>query len=472
MHLGIGIVRQHFNLIDDFSVFENVVLGYELVSPAKRKKNHAAFLDAKNKLLLAKENELKKLRNDVVRIEETYAVRLERLKMLPLNKEKSETETMRRDQIKELLQHKTAFLQKYDPKAVEKKYALQMKALYDKFNNQNLTNFYRNTAARKELKTIITEFGLQINLNDKIKNISIVKQQQTEILKTLFRRSDIIIFDEPTSVLPSDQIKKFLDSLNQYKKQNKAIIFISHKINEIRHVADEITVLRQGKMVGNYQINDISDDELVRLMVGGTPKVNSPAEPAAEKNSQPLLLAANNVNLESRDSQNLKQINFKLYQGEIVGLAGIENNGQSTLLRSLYGLEKIQSGRYHFHLDQQPNSNQSPIALNSLSIQNRQRLGIGYLSQDRIKETTLLNQPLDVNLVFNDLTNKRYFSNKMFNQKLVAQHVYQLITKYQIAGFHSYKQPIQSLSGGNIQKFLIGREIEKNPRLLLIDEPT
>ncbi len=471
MHLGIGIVRQHFNLIDDFSVFENVVLGYELVSPSRRQKNATAFSQAKNDLLFAKETELNNLRQEVIRIEDTYAVRLERLKMLPLNKDQGETETTRLEQIKELLQQKTLFLKKYDPKLVEKKYLNLMNALYDKFNNQNLTNFYRNSAARKELQKLITDFNLQINLNDKVKDISIVKQQQTEILKTLFRRSDIIIFDEPTSVLPSDQIKKFLDSLIQYKKQNKAIIFISHKINEIRHVADEITVLRQGKMVGNYQVDEITDEELVRLMVGGTPKIKT-MEGSDQINSKPLLLEAKNITLESYEGQNLQHLNFKLYQGEIVGLAGIENNGQSTLLRSLYGLEKLQQGSFHFHCHQQNDQAASSIRLDKLSIHHRQKLKIGYLSQDRIKETALLNQPLHINLVFNDLTNKRFFPYKMFNQNLAAQHVYDLIKKYQIAGFHSYKQPIRSLSGGNIQKFLIGREMEKQPHLLLIDEPT
>ena len=467
--MGIGIVRQHFNLIDDFTVFENVVLGHELVVSEQRQKNTANFEESKSKILLAKETELSRVRNQLTKIEQDYAVRLEKLQTLPLNKDEGETEATRREQINELLKQKATMTKQFDLEAIDKKYAQKMHVLYNGFNQQNLSNFYRRNCIRKDLQKIIAEFNLKINLDAKVKDISIIEKQQTEILKTLYRGSEIIVFDEPTSVLPGDQIETFLESLKQYKEQGKAIIFISHKINEIRDVADEITVLRHGKMVGHFNIDDVTDEKLVSLMIGGKLNVENKESRTAHDPTLPLLLSAEDVNLEKEGKVLLDEINFNLYRGEIVGLAGIDNNGQSSLLRSLYGLLKNSSGSYYYH---HKNENKDAIELNSLSIHKRQKLGISYLSQDRLQETTLLNEPLYANLAFNDLTNSEFFPYKLFNKSLVSERVYEIVKKYQIAGFSSYNQPLSSLSGGNIQKFLIGRELEKSPHLMLIDEPT
>lgn len=459
--MKIGIVRQHFSLIDDFTVFENVVLGYELKSSKKREINFKNFIVQKQKLLASKSAQIENYRQKIVEIENLYAKQIDNLKTFPL--QKTETETERLEKIKKLLNQKKLELKKYNFQNLEKYYDQKMTNLYHQKSKKDLTFNFNNKDIRKELQQIIIDFDLKINLNDRISEIDVNKQQQTEILKVLLRKLNIIIFDEPTSILPANQIKKFLNSLKKYKEQNKAIIFISHKINEIREIADEVSVLRQGKIVGNFKIDEISDEKLIKLMVGGETKVQS-----LINFNQPTtkLLEVRNLNSNINIKTNLQDINFSVFKGEIIGIAGIENNGQTDLLRGIYGLNKINSGTIDYFFENQK------IPLHKLNIFQRQAKKIAFLSQDRIKESALIYQPLHINVAFNDLQNKHFFPNKIFNKKNAIERVLTIVKKYKVNGFQNYKQNVGSLSGGNIQKFLIGREMEKQPHLLLIDEPT
>lgn len=459
--MKIGIVRQHFSLIDDFTVFENVVLGYELKSSKKREINFKNFIVQKQKLLASKSAQIENYRQKIVEIENLYAKQIDNLKTFPL--QKTETETERLEKIKKLLNQKKLELKKYNFQNLEKYYDQKMTNLYHQKSKKDLTFNFNNKDIRKELQQIIIDFDLKINLNDRISEIDVNKQQQTEILKVLLRKLNIIIFDEPTSILPANQIKKFLNSLKKYKEQNKAIIFISHKINEIREIADEVSVLRQGKIVGNFKIDEISDKKLIKLMVGGETKVQS-----LINFNQPTtkLLEVRNLNSNINIKTNLQDINFSVFKGEIIGIAGIENNGQTDLLRGIYGLNKINSGTIDYFFENQK------IPLHKLNIFQRQAKKIAFLSQDRIKESALIYQPLHINVAFNDLQNKHFFPNKIFNKKNAIERVLTIVKKYKVNGFQNYKQNVGSLSGGNIQKFLIGREMEKQPHLLLIDEPT
>ncbi len=459
--MKIGIVRQHFSLIDDFTVFENVVLGYELKSSKKREINFKNFIVQKQKLLASKSAQIENYRQKIVEIENLYAKQIDNLKTFPLQKTKTETERL--EKIKKLLNQKKLELKKYNFQNLEKYYDQKMTNLYHQKSKKDLTFNFNNKDIRKELQQIIIDFDLKINLNDRISEIDVNKQQQTEILKILLRKLNIIIFDEPTSILPANQIKKFLNSLKKYKEQNKAIIFISHKINEIREIADEVSVLRQGKIVGNFKIDEISDKKLIKLMVGGETKVQS-----LINFNQPTtkLLEVRNLNSNINIKTNLQDINFSVFKGEIIGIAGIENNGQTDLLRGIYGLNKINSGTIDYFFENQK------IPLHKLNIFQRQAKKIAFLSQDRIKESALIYQPLHINVAFNDLQNKHFFPNKIFNKKNAIERVLTIVKKYKVNGFQNYKQNVGSLSGGNIQKFLIGREMEKQPHLLLIDEPT
>ncbi len=459
--MKIGIVRQHFSLIDDFTVFENVVLGYELKSSKKREINFKNFIVQKQKLLASKSAQIENYRQKIVEIENLYAKQIDNLKTFPL--QKTETETERLEKIKKLLNQKKLELKKYNFQNLEKYYDQKMTNLYHQKSKKDLTFNFNNKDIRKELQQIIIDFDLKINLNDRISEIDVNKQQQTEILKVLLRKLNIIIFDEPTSILPANQIKKFLNSLKKYKEQNKAIIFISHKINEIREIADEVSVLRQGKIVGNFKIDEISDEKLIKLMVGGETKVQS-----LINFNQPTtkLLEVRNLNSNINIKTNLQDINFSVFKGEIIGIAGIENNGQTDLLRGIYGLNKINSGTIDYFFENQK------IPLHKLNVFQRQAKKIAFLSQDRIKESALIYQPLHINVAFNDLQNKHFFPNKIFNKKNAIERVLTIVKKYKVNGFQNYKQNVGSLSGGNIQKFLIGREMEKQPHLLLIDEPT
>ena len=435
--LGLGVIHQHFSLIDNFTVYENVVLGYELKS-AKQRAEVLKQYEAKKHAMLDKHQKERLLYETKIAEAKQISDQAEQAKMLA----------------------------KFDLQALQIKHERALTKLLEWKTRKKITNFFDHKDLRSQLQKLIVDYDLNLKLDDYVSDISVAKQQKTEILKILLRDSNIIIFDEPTSVLSPSEIKLFLESLQTYKKQNKAVIFISHKIKEIRQVSDRVTVLKNGKMLGTFPIDEVSDEHLVELMVGGKTQTPVRADDAVSSDLLPKLVVKN-LNLTVAKRQLLTDINFTVNNGEIVAIAGIEGNGQSALLATLFGLHKPKTGAIHFF-----DEKQKSLDITSASVRERQAKKIAYLSQDRLKENLLLHEPLYVNVAFNDLQNRKFFANLLFNKKAAAKRVQLIVNKYQVAGFKNPEQPIASLSGGNIQKFIIGRELEKNPELILINEPT
>ncbi|ACI59961.1 methylgalactoside permease ATP-binding protein [Ureaplasma urealyticum serovar 10 str. ATCC 33699] len=340
----------------------------------------------------------------------------------------------------------------------------------------------RRKKIAKELKKIIQEYGLNINLKSKISKITVGQQQKTEILKLLYRDIDILIFDEPTAVLSEDEIQAFLQMLKDFKAAGKTIIVITHKLNEIKEVADSATVIRRGHYIDSFDVKEKTVAEMAELMVGrklveikNVDPITSDEKVFEVKNldiqsivkkqkditkvkSSPTgddvsLLAANNNNL----------INFSIRKGEIFAIAGVEGNGQSELAQIISGLLKGNK-EAKIILDNQE--------IEHASIKNRYRLGLSYVPEDRHKHGLVLDDTIAMNTILQQVDDKPYSSLGFFNNSEISKHAINIIKKYDVRGTTRGTSDARGLSGGNQQKLIIGREFERSHKLILLVQPT
>ena len=433
-NFDIAVIHQHFSLIDNFTIFENAILGYEIKNAQK-----------------------------IATIKQEYDQFLAKIEAWYKN------------------QDKNISIQKEYEKALTK---------LNSWKAKQMTSFFcYNSGLQKELITIIEKFNLNLNICDSkfslrfkdffakfwqkpsaihsnkkyVEELSVNKKQKLEILKILFRNAKIIIFDEPTSVITANEIDAFLKSLLIYKKAGKAVVFISHKLKEIRKIADTITVLKAGKVVGNFTNNKkVTDKELIKLMIGNISLFsikNLVRMPVSATN----LLELKAVNLIQNQQKILDNVNLNLKKGEIVGLVGMENNGQKELLEIIACMQNCSSGSI-FYKNNLFLAKKSPIFA--------REQGISYVPQDRTKVGLISNESLFFNTFFNNWKETSFFKNGLIKKKNICQRTQKIIEKYRVLGAVSDNQVANTLSGGNQQKFIIGRELMTNPQLLLIHEPT
>ncbi len=331
-----------------------------------------------------------------------------------------------------------------------------------KSKNQELskTVFCYQNALKKKVKGLIKKFNLNLKLEDIVADLAVNKKQKTEILKVLFREAKIIIFDEPTSVISTAEIDKLLKLLLAYKKMGKAIIFISHKIKEVRKIADWVTILRKGKVVGSFAIQDITDKKLIALMVGK--QQLSDLSKLKRKAVSDVLLNVDNLSLRKDGKDVLKEVSFTLKKGEIVGLAGLEENGQKELLEAIFQLQKNCSGTITYQ------NNIDLLQLSSMEVRDNK---IGYVPQDRQNQSLVLEESIAFNTFFTNWNSSHFFRFGLIQWDNIFAASKQIIDKYHVYGVHTLQQKIKTLSGGNQQKFIIGRELESQPQLLLLHEP-
>ncbi len=427
---NMSAVHQHFSLIDNFSVFENVILGFEK-NNQKTNLNNQKEIDKVN---IWYDKEMEKIKKEGIKLKKKAKINL-------LN---------------------------YLTHDLKKKYQKKIFALKQQKQEQNINFFCYQKSLKNELNKIINKFNLNLNLNSIIDDLSVTKKQKTEILKVLFKRAKIIIFDEPTSVISLSEIDDFLNSVLAYKKAGKAIVFISHKVNEIKKIADFVTVLRRGKVVGSFKNKDVSVDKMVSLMIGEK-KLLPITDVKTNFKNRKEVLSVKNLNLKLGKKQLLQNINFSLYSGEIVGIAGIEENGQRDLLRALTQINNRWTGDVIFS---SKTFNFKKVNLKQLNSSKTKKLGIAYVSKDRQNEGLLIHETLYLNTFFNNLDYPDWFFLGLINKAKIIERTKKIVSKYDVNGFVSIDQKANSLSGGNQQKFIIGRELETNPELLLIDEPS
>ena len=327
--------------------------------------------------------------------------------------------------------------------------------------NKHLFKFIDYKEARKEVNKIINQYDLPVDLDKKIKDISVEMQQKVEIIKMLYRKNDILIFDEPTAVLTEQEIQEFLQILRNLKKEGKSIIFISHKLNEIFDVSDEITVIRKGQYIDTLNTNETNKEVISSLMVGREFK-----EFNKKKNKKPGQEVLRVEHLEILDPFSKKKIvndvSFNVRKGEIVAIAGIDGNGQQEVIYGITGIQKIHHGI--IKLDDKD--------ISTLSIRKKIKAGISHIPEDRHKYGLVLDYSIYENAVLDRYYEKEFSKCFFINEKSIKKYTDNLIEKYDIRSSGDGNTIVRSMSGGNQQKIIVAREIERQQDLLIAVQAT
>ena len=326
----------------------------------------------------------------------------------------------------------------------------------------NKYGFLQKSEARKKVLELSEKYGLHVDPDAYIEDITVGRQQRTEILKMLYRDNEILIFDEPTAVLTPQEIDELMQIMKNLAAEGKSILFISHKLNEIKAVADRCTVLRKGKYIGTVNTKDATIEELSAMMVGRN--VNFHVEKTPAKPGD-VVLEVEGLTVASKIHKNnaVKNVSFKVRAGEIVCIAGIDGNGQTELVYGITGLEPVKSGTVKLN----------GVDITKASIRKRSVSGMSHIPEDRHKHGLVLDYSLEDNLILQTYF-KRDFTNAagFLRRNNIREYANRLIEMYDIRSGQGPVTKARSMSGGNQQKAIVAREIDKNPDLLVAVQPT
>ena len=382
--LHIGMVHQHFKLVEVYSVLDNIILGDEPIKEYN--------FSAKNKVL-----------NGFL---------------------KGFSKTM-------------TFLNKHIFKAIDRKKA------YD------------------QVVKLSNQYGLFIEPNAKVQDITVGMQQRVEILKMLYRENDVLIFDEPTAVLTPQEISELMEIMKKLASEGKSILFITHKLNEIKEVADRCTVLRKGRCIGTVDVANVTKEELSEMMVGR--KVQLIVDKTEAKPKDVVLKVENLVMIDKLHKTNaVNNVSFDVRKGEIVCIAGIDGNGQTDLVYGITGLEPIKSGKVYLN----------NVDITNLSIRKRNKVGLAHIPEDRHRHGLVLDYSLEQNLVLQNYFEDRFQKAGFIKFKNIRKYADDLIEKFDIRSGQGSITVARSMSGGNQQKAIVAREIDRNTDLLIAVQPT
>jgi ABC-type uncharacterized transport system ATPase subunit len=313
--------------------------------------------------------------------------------------------------------------------------------------------------ARKKIQNIINTYHLNVDLDAKIQDITVGMQQRVEILKMLYRNSDILIFDEPTAVLTPQEINQLIKIIKNFAKEGKTIIIITHKLNEIKSVADRCTVLRRGELVGVVDVDKTSTDKLAEMMVGRkiTFKVERFDNPVGE-----VIFQAKNLVVQYEHKNVVNDVSFDVRRGEIVGIAGIDGNGQTELVQAITGLRNLNSGQVLLH-DKE---------INNLKIRSKYEQGLSHIPEDRQRHGLVLDFDLANNLIIQNYYREEFQKRGFLKFENIYKHANELIEKFDIRSERGAKTSMRSMSGGNQQKAIIAREVSRKHDFLIAVQPT
>lgn len=321
--------------------------------------------------------------------------------------------------------------------------------------------FLRMDAARKKVLALSDRYGLKVDPDALISDITVGMQQRVEILKMLFRDNEILIFDEPTAVLTPQEIEELMKIMRELSKEGKSILFITHKLNEIKEVADRCTVLRKGRCIGTVEVADVSKEQMSEMMVGR--KVSFSVQKGEQRLGAPALCVKNLfVAGRAKHKDAVRNVSFTVNRGEIVCIAGIDGNGQSELIYALSGLSPAKSGT--IELDGKD--------ITTAAIRKRNDLGMSHIPEDRHRDGLVLDYNLAENLVLKRYHTREFRHGGFLRFKKIYSYAKGLIEKYDIRSGQGAYTPVRSMSGGNQQKAIIAREIDLDPEILLAVQPT
>ena len=321
----------------------------------------------------------------------------------------------------------------------------------------NKLGFVSFATAAKSVQNLIDSYDLQIDQTQKVAELSVGQRQAVEILKLLYRKSDLLILDEPTAVLTPNEKNELFQSLSNFKASGKSIILITHKIDEVMMIADKVSVMRSGKLISSKLLKNTSKDEIQQNIIGGTlPK------PIKRKQMYPK-----NIGFEMQKviipglATRRKPISLKVYLGEIVGIAGVSGNGQTPLVEAIVGLRNILSG----------NMLLSNETISDKDVSARRKTGLSYIPEDRQRVGLALDASVIENSCVSQIRNKKFSNGYFFNLQHLRKFSEQLVSEYDIR-VGTVKSKVRTMSGGNKQKLVVARELKQKKQLVIAENPT
>jgi simple sugar transport system ATP-binding protein len=318
--------------------------------------------------------------------------------------------------------------------------------------------------AREKVLDLSQKYNLHVDLDAKIKDISVGMQQRVEILKMLYRDADILIFDEPTAVLTPQEIEGLFQVIKDFAKEGKTVILITHKLNEIKSVADHCTILRKGKHIVTVDVKETSIEKMAEWMVGR--EVNFHVEKTDAKPGNPVLIVSH-LNKWNKDKTKkiLNDVSFSVRSGEIVCVAGIEGNGQTELVKAIAGLDSVHGG----HDTQMILNGQNML---KMSIRKRLEVGMSHIPEDRQHHGLILDYTLMDNLISDEFYKKEFSVAGFLRRQYIKQYAAKLVAQYDVRSSLGIVSSARSMSGGNQQKAIIARETARGHNFLIAAQPT
>ena len=313
--------------------------------------------------------------------------------------------------------------------------------------------------ASQDILELSKKYGLAVDPNAKVEDISVGAQQRVEILKTLYRGADILIFDEPTAVLTPAEIEELMTIMKNLANEGKSIILITHKLDEIRAVSDRVTVIRRGKSIETVEIGGATNQDLAEMMVGRSVSFKTEKGPSEPK--EVVLSIENLVVNENRGVPAVKNLSLELRAGEIVGIAGIDGNGQSELIQAITGLRKVKSGSIKI-------KGKDVVGLHPRQIT---EMNVGHVPEDRHRDGLVLDMMISENIALQTYYKEPLSKNGILNYPNITSYAKKLMEEFDVRAA-SEVVPAKALSGGNQQKAIIAREIDRDPDLLIVSQPT
>jgi ABC-type uncharacterized transport system ATPase subunit len=313
--------------------------------------------------------------------------------------------------------------------------------------------------AEKRIQELAESYGLKVDPNAFVWQLAVGEQQRVEIVKALYRGADLLILDEPTAVLTPQEVSELFITLNQMKESGHALIFISHKLHEVIQISDQVTVLRDGRVVGRVNTEDTNQTELARMMVGRD-VIRTWDKPLVERGKPVLQLQQ----LEADSDRGFRAINgisLDVHEGEIVGIAGVSGNGQRELAEAIVGLRPVEAGKVLLDEKDITDATTEEVLTTGLSFIPEERLTMGVIKEFSVAENMIL-----------ETHQRPPFSKGIFlDFKRIADHADELIHDYEVKT-PNQETPVKNLSGGNIQKLILARELSRTPKVLLAAQPT
>ena len=313
--------------------------------------------------------------------------------------------------------------------------------------------------AKREVEEISTRYGLKVDPDAIVENIPVGVQQRVEIIKVLFREADVLVFDEPTAVLTPQEVEEFFGILRGLRDAGKAVIFITHKLREVLEISDRINVLRRGRVVGEADPATATSSQLAEMMVG------RPVDLVVEKSDaipgQPVLRVEDLVIVDERDHPAVRAVSFEVKAGEIVGIAGVQGNGQTELVEALTGMRTVLGGRVMLGADD----------VTDYSPRGMHRSGVAHVPEDRQRRGLVMSYTVAENLVLDSYYAEPFSRGVIMDWDAVDDNADTLVEQYDIRT-PSVHVPTSNLSGGNQQKVIVAREFSRNVKLIIAAQPT